>query len=82
MTYTRAHIRLDKTKEVEDFVRNMNSDGTTNKYVLENFDSTHRVDARSYLGALYFSVEHPDDTYLVNLSDGKELPLFIDKYRI
>ena len=82
MSHIRAHIRLNKAKDVEDFIRSINSDGTTNKYILENFDSTHIVDARSYLGALYFAVEHADDTFLVNLSEEGEIPFFVDKYRI
>ena len=82
MSHIRAHIRLDKAKDVEDFVSRINSDGTTDKYILENFDSSHIVDARSYLGALYFAVEHADDTFLVNLSNDGKIPFFIDKYRI
>lgn len=82
MPHTRAHIRLNVEKDVQDFVSDINSDGTTNKYVLENFDSTHIVDARSYLGVLYFAVEHHDDTFLVNLSEDGRIPFFVDKYRI
>ena len=82
MSHIRAHIRLDKAKDVKNFVSSINSDGTTDKYILENFDSSHIVDARSYLGALYFAVEHADDTFLVNLSNDGKIPFFIDKYRI
>ena len=82
MSHTRAHIRFNKAKDVEDFIRSINSDGTTNKYILENFDSTHVVDARSYLGVLYFAVDHADDTFLVNLSEEGKIPFFVDKYRI
>ena len=57
-------------------------DKTESEYILENFDSTHVVDARSYLGALYFAVDHADDTFLVNLSEEGKIPFFVDKYRI
>lgn len=82
MAHTRAHIRLNKMSEVNEFVRLLNSDGTTDKYVLENQDGSYRVDARSLLGAMYMSGEHNDDTYLVNLSRDIEFPPFIDQYRV
>lgn len=83
MAYTRAHIRLTTNTEAAAFVSMLNSDGTTNKYMLESADGTHRVDARSLLGVLYFSVEHNDDTYLVNESDKEAaLPTFIDQFRV
>lgn len=81
MAYTRTHIRLEKTREIEDFVRNLNSDGTTDKYVIENFDGTLRADARSLLGVIYMTTDY-EDTYLVNLSNNGCLPSFVNKYRV
>ena len=36
--HVRAHIRLDTTNEVVNFVGELNSDGSINKYYLENFN--------------------------------------------
>ena len=59
----------------------INSDGTTDKYVLENEDGTFRTEARSFLGTLYFSTEHGDNTYLVNETEDGVFPAFINSYR-
>lgn len=81
MHHIRAHIRLMTNKDAIEFVSILNSDGTTIKYSLENFDGTRRVDARSLLGVLYFTTEHNDDTYLVN-DTNDEIPNTINKFRI
>ena len=77
----RARIRLDTTKEVTAFVQQMNSDGSVMKYVVEDFDGTHRVSARSYLGMIYASAEFGDHIYLVNDTDDGYFPHFVDDFR-
>lgn len=80
MAYTRAQLSLDTSAAVNQFVQEMNSDGTVTKYTLEDFDSIHRVSARSLLGVLYASCEF-DKIFLVNETEDGNFPSFIDKYR-
>lgn len=77
----RARIRLNTNKEVMNFVQEMNSDGTINKYIVEDSEGIHRVGARSFLGMLYASSEFNDDMYLINETVDGYFPSFIDKYR-
>jgi hypothetical protein len=77
----RAKIRLDTMTEVADFVRQLNSDGSINKYTIENEAGNHRVNARSYLGVIYASAEFGDGMYLVNETEDGVFPAFINAYR-
>ena len=45
MAHVRAQLSLETAKEVSNFVKDINSDGSVNKYTLENFDGTLRVSA-------------------------------------
>lgn len=81
MQHIRAHIRLMTNQDAVEFVSILNRDGTANKYSLESFDGSRRVEARSLLGVLYFTTEHNEDTYLVNETND-EIPTGIDKFRI
>ena len=78
--YTRAKIHFANTKEITEFVCELNSDGTADKYVIENTESSHRVNARSLLGVIYMTTEYDDEMYLVNTTRG-HIPAFVDKYR-
>lgn len=83
MEHVRAMIRLETNREVMDFVQTVNRDGTIDKYFLENFDGSLRVDARSYLGVLYASAEFgADGLYLVNGTTGAQIPCAFDKFRV
>lgn len=77
----KARIRLDTIKEVTSFVKEMNSDGSITKYVVEDKDGIHRINARSYLGMVYASAEFGDYMYLVNETEDGVFPAFVDKYR-
>ena len=77
----RARIRLDTVGEVTEFIRRLNSDGTINKYTVENNDGKHRVDARSYLGMIYASAEFGNQMYLVNETEDGVFPAFINEFR-
>lgn len=79
--HSRAHIRFNTTAEATQFVKELNGDGTTNKYVIENFDGDSRVNARSLLGVIYAMTEHYDNMFLVNETSDGYFPLFVDKYR-
>lgn len=82
MAHTRAKLSFVTNKEVVDFVTAINSDGSTTKWMLENFDSSCRVDARSLLGVMYAATEWAGEIYLINRTDEEtEFPSFIDKYR-
>jgi hypothetical protein len=80
--HVRAHIHFNTTADATEFVKTLNSDGTTNKYVIENFNGDSRVNARSLLGVIYAMTEHDDNMFLVNYSDDGYFPLFVDKYRM
>jgi hypothetical protein len=82
MPHSRAHIRVITTAEAAQFVSDLNSDGTANKYIIENFDCESRVNARSLLGVIYAMTEHQDEMFLVNLTEDGKFPSIIDKYRI
>ena len=80
--YTRAHLHLLSASDCEKFVRLLNGDSTTNKYILETADGGYRVSARSFLGVAYFAAEHYDETYLVNMTEDGVYPNGIDDFRI
>lgn len=80
--YHRTHIRLITQTDAANFVSILNSDGTTNRFVLETADGKVRVNARSLLGVLYFVSEHNKETYLVNETSDGVIPSGIDQYRI
>lgn len=82
MPHSRAHIRVITTAEAAQFVADLNSDGTANKYMIENFDCSIRVNARSLLGVIYAMTEHQDEMFLVNLTEDGILPSSMNKYRI
>ena len=42
MPHNRAHIRLNTTAEASAFVAQINTDGTTDKYIIEDFNSAQR----------------------------------------
>lgn len=81
MPHVRAHIRINTTEEATRFVSELNSDGSTNKYVIEDFDCENRINARSLLGVIYAMTEHQDEMFLVNETNDGFFPSFIDKYR-
>lgn len=79
--HVRAQIRLDTTNSVTQFVSQINSDGSIDKYTIEDFEGARRVSARSYLGVLYASAEFGDGLFLVNDSNDGVFPDFIDDFR-
>lgn len=82
MSYIRAHIRVNNPTEAAEFVSKLNSDGSTNSYVIENKDGKHRVNARSLLGVIYACADYSDSMYLVNDSEDGNFPSFINDYRV
>lgn len=80
--HSRCKIRLDTVKSVEKFVSKLNSDGTIDKYFLEDFNGDKRVDARSYLGVVYASSDFSGEIYLVNATNDGKYPSFISEFMI
>lgn len=81
MPHSRAHIRLNTTAEASSFVAQINTDGTADKYIIEDFNGTQRANARSLLGVIYALSDFNDEMYLVNLTRDGVYPSFVDAYR-
>ncbi len=79
--HTRAQLRINGEQDAELFVKLLNSDGSLDKYYLEDATATERVNARSFLGVLYFIAYHNDETYLVNETNDGQYPGGIDEFR-
>ena len=77
----RAHIRINTSQEAIDFVQGINSDGTTNKYILTDSSGNFRANARSLLGVIYALSDFNDEMYLVNMTRDGVYPSFVDAYR-
>lgn len=77
---TRTKIRLETNKEVTAFVQKLNTDGSIDKYIVEDGEGQHRVDARSYLGMIYASAEFAGDMFLVNETEDGKFPSFIYEF--
>lgn len=77
---TRTKIRLETNSAVTNFVRMLNSDGSIDKYIIEDEEGTHRVNARSYLGVVYASAEFADNMYLVNETEDGKFPTFLYQF--
>ena len=82
MSHIRAHIRITGPAQAAEFVGKINSDGSTNKYFVENSDGKIRADARSLLGVIYASADFGDTMYFVNDTVDGSFPSFIDSYRV
>ena len=80
--HTRCRISIETPQEAQSFVQQLNSDGTIDKYFLENFDCTKRVDARSYLGVIYASSDFEGQIFLVNATEDGKLPSFVNNFMI
>ena len=81
MLRTRTHIRLNTTEEASRFVYQLNTDGTADKYSIEDFDGVHRANARSLLGVIYAMSDYHDEMYLVNETQNGVYPSFVDAFR-
>lgn len=77
---TRTRIRLETNSEVTAFVSKLNADGSIDKYVVEDAEGHHRVNARSYLGMLYASAEFAGNMFLVNETEDGKFPSFIYEF--
>ena len=82
MLRTRTHIRLNTTEEVSRFVSQLNTDGTTDKYSIEDFKGIHRANGRSLLGVIYAMSDFHDEMYLVNETQNGVYPSFVDAFRV
>lgn len=80
--YIRARILIESSAQAEDFVKNLNSDGTVNKYHIEDASGSYKVNARSMLGVMYASAEFSNEMYLVNDTEDGVFPSFVNSYRV
>ena len=55
----------------------LNTDGSIDKYIVEDAEGRHRVNARSYLGMLYASAEFAGNMFLVNETEDGKFPSFV-----
>ena len=82
MLRTRAHIRLNTTEEASRFVSQLNTDGTIDKYSIEDFNGVHRANARSLIGVIYAMSDFYDEMFLVNETHNGVYPNFVDAFRV
>lgn len=79
--YVRAQLRINSTKDAEKLVSILNRDGTTDKYILENYNGEYRVSARSLLGVIYLGGDCDGDVFLVNTTRDGIFPSDINPFR-
>ena len=80
--HARTHIRLMTMKDIKNFVELLNTDGTADRYTIENTSGSLRINARSLEGVIYAAIDYNDETYLVNETNAGVYPSGIDEYRI
>lgn len=76
----KERIRLETNKDVVEFVQKLNSDGSIDKYIIEDELGRRRVDARSFLGVIYASSEFSGKMFLVNETEDGKFPGFVSKF--
>lgn len=79
--HIRAHLRIVTQSEAVEFINALCDGKIIDRFDLENFESSQRVNARSILGVLYATAEFKDEIYLVNLDNDGSFPAAIDKFR-
>lgn len=79
MPHSRAHIRLNNQTEAMNFVRILSEH--KDEFSIEDFNGSHRVNAKSILGVMYASTDFNDEMFLVNDFNG-EIPNSIDVFRV
>lgn len=80
--HARTHIRLMTMKDIKNFVELLNTDGTADRYTIENASGSLRINARSLEGVIYAAIDYNDETYLVNETNDGVYPHGIDEFRI
>lgn len=80
--HARTHIRLMTMKDIKNFVELLNTDGTADRYTIENSNGSLRINARSLEGVIYAAIDYNDETYLVNETNDGVYPHGIDEYRV
>ena len=60
MGHVRAQLRIMNNQDAVQLVSILNSDGTADKYVIEDYEGNHRVSARSLLGVMYMGTASSD----------------------
>ena len=81
MGYVRALLRIMNNEDAVRLVSILNSDGTADRYTLEDYEGRHRVNARSLLGVIYMGTEHTEDMFLINETEDGKFPSAIDQFR-
>ena len=79
--YVRAHIMLNTLTDANEFVSAINSDGTVDKFIIEDGIGDRRVNARSLLGVVYAMSDYSEHMYLVNDTNDGVFPSSIDSFR-
>lgn len=81
MSHTRTELELVTATDAQKLCSVLNSDGTADKYVLENYDGTYRLNPRSYMQIICAIMEFPDGIFLVNDTHNGVYPAGVDEYR-
>lgn len=80
--HSRAHVRLMTMKDIDVFISALNRDGTSDRYTLENFSGTLRINARSLNGVIYAAMDFNDELFLVNETHDGVYPNSINEFRV
>lgn len=72
-------LRLRNQNEVADLTNILSQ--WIDTFVLETNDGMYRVNAKSIFGVLYFTSDHINDIYLINLSSKGYYPESVNKFR-
>ena len=78
--HSRARIYLKGQADAMKLVTELNK-YTQDRFTLENFDGTRRVDAKSIIGVMYFMFDMYDDMFLVNDTHDGLIPSSVDVFR-
>lgn len=81
MEHTRAHIRLTTMKDIDTFVSALNGDGTSDRFTVENFNGSLRINARSMNGVIYAAMDFNDELFLVNETHDGVYPNAVNDFR-
>jgi hypothetical protein len=80
MSYVRAEICIIKQSDILKLLSILSE--SEDKFTIENFDGSRKVNARSIMGVLYITAECGAELFLVNNTHDGVYPPAIDDMRV